>query len=80
MANIKSARKRAHQAVQLRIHNMRLRTTVRTAIKNVNKALAAGNKDAASKARGRERRHAPQCRRPAQEPPGACPEGHEVTT
>ena len=49
MANIKSARKRAHQAVQRRIHNMRLRTTVRTAIKNVNKAVAAGNKDAASK-------------------------------
>src|SRR5438445_10769919 len=32
------------------------------------------------RSRGRERRHAPQCRRPAQEPPGACPEGHEVTT
>jgi len=49
MANIKSARKRAHQAVQRRIHNMRLRTSVRTAIKNVNKAVAAGNKDSASK-------------------------------
>ena len=50
MANIKSARKRAHQAVQLRIHNMRLRTAVRTAIKNMNKAVAAGNQDAAAKA------------------------------
>jgi small subunit ribosomal protein S20 len=49
MANIKSARKRAHQAVQRRIHNMRLRTSVRTAIKNVKKAVAAGNNDAASK-------------------------------
>jgi len=50
MANIKSARKRAHQAVQRRIHNMRLRTSVRTAIKNVKKAVAAGNKEAAAKA------------------------------
>ena len=49
MANIKSARKRAHQAVGLRAHNMRLRTEVRTAIKNVKKAVAAGNKDAAAK-------------------------------
>ena len=50
MANIKSARKRAHQAIGLREHNMSLRTEVRTAIKNVNKAVAAGNKDAAAKA------------------------------
>lgn len=48
MANIKSARKRARQAVQLRARNMSLRTTVRTAIKNVIKAVAAGNKDAAA--------------------------------
>ena len=47
MANIKSARKRAHQAVGRRAHNMKLRTEVRTAIKNVKKAVAAGNKDAA---------------------------------
>ena len=49
MANIKSARKRARQAVTRRVHNMSLRTAVRTAIKNVDKALAAGNKDAATK-------------------------------
>jgi small subunit ribosomal protein S20 len=49
MANIKSARKRAHQAIGLRAHNMRLRTEVRTAIKNVKKAVAAGKKDDAAK-------------------------------
>ena len=50
MANIKSARKRAKQAVERREHNMGLRTEVRTAIKNVKKAVAAGNKDNAAKA------------------------------
>ena len=50
MANIKSARKRAKQAVERREHNMSLRTAVRTAIKNVKKALAAGKKDDAAKA------------------------------
>lgn len=49
MANIKSARKRAHQAIGLRAHNMKLRTEVRTAIKNVKKAVAAGNKESAAK-------------------------------
>ena len=49
MANIKSARKRAKQAIERRDHNMSLRTSVRTAIKNVKKAVAAGNKDAALK-------------------------------
>jgi small subunit ribosomal protein S20 len=49
MANIKSARKRARQAVVRREHNMSLRTQVRTAIKNVGKAVATGNKDAAAK-------------------------------
>jgi small subunit ribosomal protein S20 len=48
MANIKSARKRARQALGLRDHNMSLRTAVRTAIKKVQKAVAAGNKDAAA--------------------------------
>jgi small subunit ribosomal protein S20 len=47
MANIKSARKRAKQALERRDHNMGLRTSVRTAIKKVTKAVAAGNKDAA---------------------------------
>jgi small subunit ribosomal protein S20 len=50
MANIKSARKRAKQAVERREHNMSLRTEVRTAIKNVKKAIAAGKKDEAAKA------------------------------
>ena len=48
MANIKSARKRARQAQVRRVHNMSLRTAVRTAIKNVAKAVAAGKKDAAA--------------------------------
>ena len=50
MANIKSARKRAHQAIGRRAHNASLRTAVRTAMKNVVKAVAAGGKDAAVKA------------------------------
>jgi small subunit ribosomal protein S20 len=50
MANIKSARKRARQAQARRVHNMSLRTAVRTAIKNVKKAVAAGNNDNAAKA------------------------------
>jgi small subunit ribosomal protein S20 len=50
MANIKSARKRARQAVGLRDHNMRLRTAARTAIKEVKKAVAAGDKKAAAAA------------------------------
>jgi small subunit ribosomal protein S20 len=51
MANIKSVRKRAKQAVVRRGHNIGLRTAGRrTAIKNVKKAVAAGNKDAAAKA------------------------------
>ena len=49
MANTAQARKRARQAVARRAHNMSLRTAVRTAIKNVDKALAAGDKDAAAK-------------------------------
>jgi len=47
MANIKSARKRAKQALERREHNMALRTSVRSAMKKVAKAVAAGNKDAA---------------------------------
>ena len=49
MANIKSARKRARQALERRDHNMALRTRVRSAIKDVKKAIAAGNKDQAAK-------------------------------
>ncbi len=50
MANIKSSRKSARQAVQRRAHNFTLRTEVRTAIKNVRKAIVAGNKAAAAAA------------------------------
>jgi small subunit ribosomal protein S20 len=50
MANIKSARKRAKQAVERREHNMSLRTAVRTAIKNAKKAVAAGKPEDAARA------------------------------
>ena len=50
MANIKSARKRARQAVKLRTHNMSMRTAARSAIKDVKKAIAAGDKKAAAAA------------------------------
>ena len=50
MANIKSARKRARQAVQQRERNMSLRTAARSAIKEVKKAIAAGDKAAATAA------------------------------
>jgi small subunit ribosomal protein S20 len=49
MANIKSARKRAKQAIERRDHNMSLRTAVRTAIKNAKKAVAAGKADDAAR-------------------------------
>ena len=48
MANIKSVRKRARQAIVRRDHNMALRTEVRTAMKKVAKAVAAGNKEVAA--------------------------------
>ena|SRR5689334_5541126 len=48
MANIKSVRKRAKQALERRDHNMALRTEVRTAMKKVVKAVAAGNKEVAA--------------------------------
>jgi small subunit ribosomal protein S20 len=48
MANIASARKRARQAVKLNAHNSSLRSTLRTAIKAVRKAVAAGDKGAAA--------------------------------
>lgn len=48
MANSASARKRARQAVKRNLHNSSLRSELRTAIKNTRKAVAAGNKEAAS--------------------------------
>jgi small subunit ribosomal protein S20 len=50
MANIKSAQKRARQAVQRRARNVSLRTAARSAIKDVKKAIAAGDKKAAAAA------------------------------
>jgi small subunit ribosomal protein S20 len=50
MANIKSSRKSARQAVVRRAHNFTQRTEVRTAIKNVRKAIAGGDKAAAAAA------------------------------
>ena len=50
MANIKSARKRAKQAEKSRLHNMGLRSKMRTHVKNVLKAVEKGDKDAADAA------------------------------
>jgi small subunit ribosomal protein S20 len=48
MANIASAKKRARQAIKRRAHNITLRTELRTMIKNVRKAIAAGDKKVAT--------------------------------
>jgi len=50
VANIKSAQKRARQAEKTRKHNMGLRSSMRTRIKEVIKACDAGDKDAAQAA------------------------------
>lgn len=47
MANSAQARKRARQAVKQRARNMSLRSEMRTAIKRIRKAIAAGDKAAA---------------------------------
>ncbi|WP_374326803.1 30S ribosomal protein S20 [Azonexus sp.] len=47
MANSAQARKRARQADKQRAHNASLRSTLRTAIKSVRKAILAGDKAAA---------------------------------
>lgn len=47
MANTVQARKRARQAIKQRAHNMSQRSTLRTAIKKVRKAIEAGDKTAA---------------------------------
>jgi small subunit ribosomal protein S20 len=44
MANSAQARKRARQTVKNRAHNASLRSRMRTAIKAVRKAVAAGDK------------------------------------
>ena len=50
VANIKSAQKRARQAEKTRKHNMGLRSSMRTSIKNVLNACDAGDKEAAQAA------------------------------
>ena len=47
MANSAQARKRARQADKQRAHNASLRSTLRTAIKRVRKAIVTGDKAAA---------------------------------
>jgi small subunit ribosomal protein S20 len=49
MANIASARKRARQSEKQRQHNASLRSELRTAVKDVAKAITAGDKGAAAK-------------------------------
>ena len=50
MANTDSARKRSRQAEKQRRHNGSLRSTLRTAIREVNKAIAGGDKTVAKQA------------------------------
>jgi len=53
MANTDSARKRSRQADKQRRHNSSLRSTLRSALKDVNKAIVAGDKDVAKQALNR---------------------------
>ena len=48
MANTAQARKRARQAVKRNAHNSAQRSTLRTAVKAVRKAIEAGDKAAAA--------------------------------
>ncbi len=50
MANIKSAKKRAVQSEKRRQHNASRRSMMRTFIKKVHAAIAAGDKEAAQNA------------------------------
>ncbi len=47
MANSAQARKRARQSEKQRQHNASLRSTLRTAVKKIAKAVQAGDKEAA---------------------------------
>jgi small subunit ribosomal protein S20 len=47
MANSAQARKRARQSEKQRAHNASLRSTLRTAVKKVRKAIASGDQAAA---------------------------------
>ena len=55
MANIKSARKRARQSIKRRSRNVSQLSAARSAIKNVKKAIASGDKAAAAAALERSR-------------------------
>ena len=48
MANSAQARKRARQAAKRNAHNASQRSALRTAIKSAKKAIAAGDKEAAT--------------------------------
>jgi small subunit ribosomal protein S20 len=48
VANIKSAKKRARQAEQNRLHNVALRSRMRTSMKKVLKAISSGDRNAAT--------------------------------
>lgn len=48
MANIQSAKKRARQSEERRLHNVALRSRMRTSMKAVLKAIKTGDKEAAS--------------------------------
>jgi small subunit ribosomal protein S20 len=50
VANIKSAEKRAKQAVQRRAHNMAARSRLRSSLRKVLSAIQAGDKPAATAA------------------------------
>ena len=48
MANIQSAKKRARQAEKRRLHNIALKSRMRTSMKKVLKAINSGDKEAAN--------------------------------
>lgn len=50
MANTAQARKRARQAVKRRMHNASMRSSLRTHVKNVVKAIGTGDSTAAKDA------------------------------
>lgn len=52
MANSKQAKKRARQAEDNRQHNASMRSMMRTTVKNVVKAIQAGDKEKATQAYG----------------------------
>ncbi len=54
MANSKQAAKRARKSSRQRVSNMSLRTTLRSAIKKVQKAIGAGDKKVATTALDKE--------------------------